>query len=192
MKKAFQPCLSVSLLVSTQTRCFVFNKLEQIHKVRTGPHQWRGQTQRLRVRACWNSTATEPKSVDHLDQPRCSFRRRYKAAAPTSRTRCHFCCGRSNGRDLAAYPAVEAAGADRFFIVPHHAAALFLLGAQQHNNRTRRSPNNTKHARKHHGDAKGVMYIDVFDIQGYCRSSALCGVCTNANMWCPWCIRRLL
>ena len=74
-----------------------------------------------------------PKSVDYPDQPRCSFRRRSKAAAPTSRTRCHFCCGRSNGRDLAAYPAVEVARADRFFIVPHHAAACFCW---VHNNTT--------------------------------------------------------
>ena len=32
---------------------------------------------------------------------------------------------------------------------------FLLLGAQQHNNRTRGSPNNTKHARKHHGEAQG-------------------------------------
>ena len=101
--------------------------------MRTGPHQWRGQTQRPRVRACWTSAVTEPKSVDHLDQPRCSFRRRSKAAAPTSRTRWHFCCGRSNGRDLAAYPAVEAAGADRCSVVLHHAAACFCW---VHNNTT--------------------------------------------------------
>ena len=116
----------------------------------------------------WNSAVTEPKSVDHLDQPRCSFRRRSKAAAPTSRTRCHFCCGRSNGRDLAAYPAVEAAGADRFFIVPHHAAACFCW---VHSNTTTahaaaRTTQNT-HASTTE-TIKGSCIVDVFDIQGYC------------------------